>query len=240
LAANSATNLATRADILFNLGAIHFMQGYQFLGLFLQGQKPGVPPEGPAAKLRQEALAQFELAAHCFQEALQESPEDVYMLDELARLRFNQAYLLQEPAAWQETIQAYRQLLTSPLKHELGPQPLRESAAFLAHAYTQSQEFDQAELTLGLLSAFHPGFWLVDYLEACLYTQRAKAPPSHVAQNHDLDLALAALERALKSEGAEQARAEALHDPDLALLRQLRKRELMKLLTPTQKENAPA
>lgn len=213
-----------RADLIFNLGAIHFLQGYTALGDYLQDQ---------LESQRQLALNHFELAGLRFEAALTEAPDDVYILDELARLRFNLAYLLQTPPAWQVTIQTYRQLLTSPLKHNLGSQPLMESAAFLAHAYTKNQDFDQAELTLGLLSAFNPSFWLVHYLEACLYSQRYEK----LGQASDLELSLAALERALNTEAHEQARAEALHDPDLSALRQHRKTELIKLLN---KETRPS
>lgn len=213
----------SQSDLIFNLGAIHFLRGYEALGHYLQDH---------LETAKQDSLDYFAAAETHFVKALQLAPEDVYVLDELARLRFNQAYLRQSSEAWQKTIQTYRQLLTSPLKHNLGSQPLMESAAFLAHAYTKNKEFDQAELTLGLLSAFNPGYWLVHYLEACLHSQRFEVQNNPM----DLDSALAALTRAFASEGHEQARAEALNDPDLQALRTVRQAEFTKLLNVLNKE----
>ncbi|MEZ0373914.1 MAG: hypothetical protein ACAI44_32785, partial [Candidatus Sericytochromatia bacterium] len=127
-------------------------------------------------------------------------------------------------------IATYRRLLTSPHKLSLGSQQLMESAAFLAHAYTQNGSLDEAELTLGLLSSFNPDYWLVHYLETCLCSRRYELTP----QGEYLDRGLDALERAIDRDTHGQARSEAAHDPDLKTLRNLRKAEFAKLL---KKEN---
>lgn len=217
LPADARKTELTQADLSFNLGAIYFMQAHQQLAEAVAA---------PESTVAQDVLKQFEQARHYFEDALQSAPEDVYMCDEYARLLFNRAYLLQTEAAWDLTIQAYRQLLILPHKHTLGAQPLMESAAFLAHAYTQRRAFDEAELTLGLLSSFNPNYWLVAYLEACLHTQR------HVAdgQSEHLDRALRALKSALELDEHNQAHHEASHDPDLAPLRQARAKEMARLL----------
>lgn len=212
----SALSLS-KADLVFNLGAIYFMQAYTQLGEALAA---------PQSELYKEVCQRFETGRQHFETALEAEPEDVYMQDEYARLLFNRAYLLQDDAAWGQTIQAYRSLLTSPHKQNLGAQPLMESAAFLAHAYTKRQAFDEAELTLGLLSAFNPNYWLVAYLEACLHSQR------HVVdqKKEHLDQALCALKSALELDEHGQAHHEASHDPDLAELRQKRPKEVARLL----------
>lgn len=212
------------ADLIFNLGAIYFMQGHA-----LMGQAPDNYASSPHA----QALKAFESARSYFEQALAESPDDAYILDEYARLLFNQAYLQQTDAAWQTTIQAYRRLLTHPAKASLGPQPLMESAAFLAHAYTQNHDYDQAELTLGLLSSFNPDYWLVHYLQACLHSQRH----GRLGKPEDLDAGLKALELALANDPHGHVRHEAAKDPDLAVLRSKRKSAFEKLLT---KEKTPA
>lgn len=198
-----------RWDLVFNMGSIYFLNGHALLGDYVQSE---------AESAKQEALDVLEKGRRCFEEALAEMPDDVYMLDEYARLLFNRAYLRKESEAWQLTIQAYRRLLVSPLKHELGSQPLMESAAFLAHAYTQNQDYDGAELTLGLLSAFSPDYWLVHYLQACLHSCRFAT----LGHPSELDLALAALARALAADNSGQAEAEARQDPDLSPLRRQR------------------
>lgn len=211
----------SRADLIFNLGSIHFMNGYAAQARYLQDLLESE---------RQSALDSFAKAGELFAQAQAEAPNDAYMLDELARLRFNQAYLAPSPQAWQETIATYRRLLTSPHKLSLGSQQLMESAAFLAHAYTQNGSLDEAELTLGLLSSFNPDYWLVHYLETCLCSRRYELTP----QGEYLDRGLDALERAIDRDSHGQARSEAAHDPDLKTLRNLRQVEFAKLL---KKEN---
>lgn len=213
-----------RSDLSFNLGAIYFMQAHQ--------QMPEAAAGLPEA--RQQALAGYQQALTYFEEALAEAPDDVYIQDEYARLLFNRAYLLQHPSAWEETIQAYRRLLTNPKKEELGPQPLMESAAFLAHAYTQAQRYDQAELTLGLLSAFKPDYWLVHYLQACLHSQRQQMSPSNSPPD-DLEQGLLALRRALEHDTSADIRTEAKRDPDLTFLRKQRPLAFEKLLKENQR-----
>lgn len=207
-----------RADLIFNLGAIYFMQGYHFLGQAAQSEAN--------KNEKEQALSAFETARGYFEEALKTRPDDVYILDEYARLLFNRAYLLQQPIAWELTIQMYRKVLTCPQKHELGSQPLRESAAFLAHAYTQSGALDEAELTLGLLTSFYPDYWLLHYLNACLRVRFFERS----GEVTELDQALNALEQALHYDTEGQALAEAKHDPDLSPLRQQRQAAFAKVL----------
>ncbi len=186
------------SDLRFNVSAILFLMGHQHM------------QENPA-----KALEYFVSAIEGLEPLLDTA--DAYVLDEYARLLFNRAYLTGETAHWEQTIAAYRQVLIHPEKSQLGVTALKESAAFLAHAYTKMSDFDAAELTLGLLSAFQQEDWLVNYLQACLYTAMAE----HTPQNTDtlLERALTAL-RASHATHPERTRSEALHDPDLNYLRQ--------------------
>lgn len=199
----------TEADLIFNLGAIHFLMGHKSMR------------EGET----KSALGHYEHAIESMENSLARADSDIYVLDEYARLLFNRAYLTQESAHWEQTIQAYRRVLIDPKKAALGVSALRESAAFLAHAYTQNQDFATAELTLGLLSAFQADYWLVNYLQACLYTAMFKS------SQHDpwLDRALQALAESLK-QSPDRVREEALHDSDLQLLRECRAKDFNRLL----------
>lgn len=204
----------TEADLTFNVGAIHFLMGHKSMR------------EGDSGS----ALEHYERAIETMEASLAQVDSDVYVLDEYARLLFNRAYLTQEHDHWEQTIQAYRRVLIDPQKAALGVDALRESAAFLAHAYTQNQDFATAELTLGLLSAFQAEYWLVNYLQACLYTAMFQA-----SQHQPwLDRALQALATGLE-QSPERVREEALHDPDLQALREYRKKDFNRLL----KENTP-
>jgi transcriptional regulator with XRE-family HTH domain len=216
------SNLGIRAaDLHFNLGAIYFLRGYDSLGSFLAENKP---------EERQQALTNFAQAAEKFEYALKLCPEDVFICDEYARLSFNQAFLLDEVESkryWERTIEGFKQVLISPDKQNLGQQTLLESGAFLAHAYAKSGRFDEAELTLGLLDSFNPGYWLTHYIEACFCSLHY----GQDSQKKWLDRGLKALQTALKSnKGNNPTRSEARHDPDLNHLRNARKREFAQIL----------
>ncbi|PIQ26574.1 hypothetical protein COW36_01590 [bacterium (Candidatus Blackallbacteria) CG17_big_fil_post_rev_8_21_14_2_50_48_46] len=209
------------ADLHFNLGAVYFLRGYAALARFL---------EAGQAQERSDALADFARAAEKFKLGLELAPDDVFMRDEQARLCFNQAFLMPPAEAepyWEQTIQNFKRVLTSPHKQELGQQTLMESGAFLAHAYTKSGRFEEAELTLGLLDSFNPGYWLVYYIQACFFSL-------YYAVKKDknlLDRGLEALKKAFSCDsGSAQARQEALHDPDLHPLRAARSREFARIL----------
>lgn len=202
----------SEVDLMFNLGAIRFLMGHQHMR------------DGDQAL----ALEQYTQASTLMEQALSKdkSPAgDVYILDEYARLLFNRAYLTQLAADWEQTIDAYRRVIIHPQKSELGVNALRESAAFLAHAYTQKQDFASAELTLGLLSAFQADYWLVNYLHACLYTALYRTSQEKTW----LDRALQALSQALH-QAFDTVAAEAAHDPDLEPLRQARPQDFRALL----------
>lgn len=213
---NSVAHL-TEADLIFNVGAIHFLMGHKSMR------------EGDhvtALRHYAQAIETMEVSLT----KLAEPDSDIYILDEYARLLFNRAYLTQESVHWEQTIQAYRHVLIHPQKTALGVNALRESAAFLAHAYTQKQDFATAELTLGLLSAFQADYWLVNYLQACLYT----AMFQFLQQAPLLDRALQALSQGLE-QSPDRVREEALSDPDLQILREIRAKDFNRLL----KEKTP-
>ena len=197
-------------DLEFNLGAIYFLRGYESLGVFLEQERP---------QDRLAALDDFAQAGRWFERALVLAPADLYIRDEYARLCFNQAFLC-EPAeaaaCWERTIQNFRQVLTSPHKHALGQQTLMESGAFLAHACTKSGRLEEAELILGLLESFNPGFWLLHYLQACFYTLSAvqRTEPDGLAR------ALSALQRSIQCGDLTLIAREARRDPDLKALRE--------------------
>lgn len=213
------------ADLHFNLGAIYFVRGYEALRNFLQGD----------VTAKAQALADFSTAATEFETALQLAPQDVFIRDEYARLSFNQAYLLEGAEAmpyWERTIAQFKQVLISPHKQELSQHTLMESGAFLAHAYTKSQRFAEAELTLGLLESFNPNFWLIHYIQACFCSLRYAVQPD----KNLLTLGLEALQRAIDKASSHQVLTEAMHDPDLSALRTARPRDFKRIIQRGEKQ----
>lgn len=213
------------SDLHFNLGAIYFIRGYESLGKFLRGE----------TSEKERALSDFSTAATQFEIALQLAPEDVFIRDEYARLSFNQAFLLESSEAvpyWERTIEQFRQVLISPHKQELSQQTLMESGAFLAHAYTKSNRFAEAELTLGLLESFNPSFWLVHYIQACFCSLRYAVQPDKTLLIRGLE----ALQRSVQHDPGKQVLSEAIQDPDLQALRQARPRDFHRILKQGEKK----
>lgn len=191
------------ADLLYNLGEIYFIRGYRALAK----DKPS------------EAQTSFGKAKDLFEQALALAPQDIMILDELARVLFNLADLAPPEttqALWEQTRNHFQKVLASPYKYQLGVTPLKESGAFLAHAFTKSGQWEQAELLLSVLTACSPSYWLGHYLEACFFSLR------YEKQNQDewLDRALISLQRALdQKDGSSHSRYQAEFDPDLKNLR---------------------
>lgn len=191
------------SDLVYNLGEIYFIRGYRAL----------------AKGKTLEAQTSFAQAKDIFEQALALAPQDIMILDERARVLFNLADLAAPESAqslWEQTRHSFQQVLASPHKYQLGVTPLKESGAFLAHAFTKSGQWEEAELLLSVLTACSPSYWLGHYLEACFFSLRY----DNQAQDQWLERALISLQRALaQKEGGSHSRYQAEHDPDLKNLR---------------------
>jgi len=197
-------------NMLLNLGVIYFMQGYAAIDDFLETQADS------AYHLAHEQLTAAAAALH---KALKLAPDDIYILDEYARVSFNLAYLQASAghrASYAEAIQAFEAVVNSEEKARLNYTELLESTLFLVHAYAKDQNFVAAESRIHLVECCLPNYWMVHYVKACLYNLKYAADP-----NPDwIQRGLRSLERALKTpDKANRAREEAPHDPDLAHLR---------------------
>ncbi len=192
------------ADLLLNLGTLHFLQAYEQL----------------AAEQPSEALESFQQACEILKQAADLAPTDVYILDEYARACFNLALALPTAEAhpyWLNTITAFNKVLDLEAKRELGLPLLKEASAFLALAYAKAGQHSEAALSLRLLSSFCPHYWLLSYIEACcLCLAYIKDPDPQ-----RLNKALLRLEQAAANEDPlNRTQTEAPLDPDLEPLRQ--------------------
>ena len=210
-----------RSDLLLNLAVIHFLKGYAGVDAYLQS---------PDSARYQEARNNLTQASDCLREALSIDPEDIYVLDEFARVQFNLAYLDESAgitADFGAVVTAFERVITSDDKLRLNYSELIESSLFLVHAYTKQQDFASAERHIHIVECCLPNYWLVHYIKACLYNRR-------YAQDHArpwLDRSLRCLERALAiSDPGNRASHEAIHDPDLAELRAQEPEKFKKLL----------
>lgn len=229
-------------DLLLSLGVSWFLKGYDELTAYHQKQQP---------EQRDAAQQSFLQARSAFQQALAQEPEDIYVLDEYARVCFNLAHLatyLPEPATepvttpeqraalWQETLASYQQVMKHRDNRLIGSQALLENAVFLGHAHAKSGDFAQAENVLSLVQALRPDYWLGHYARACLLSLRCGQMADHPQRESWLDEALEHLTRALRLDTQGQAQVDAQSDPDLADLRQLRPQAFQQL---TQGEHTP-
>lgn len=215
------------ADLLLSLGVSCFLKGYSHLQLYHQALEKG--PKKAASEARKHALSSFEAARSHFLQALEITPEDVYIWDEYARVSFNLAHLespSRSGSLWRETISAYQKVLKHRDNRLIGSEALREIALFLGHAYSKSSQFDKAEEVLALVQALRPDYPLAHYARACLLSLQAE-------QSHNAPVLTEALEhlsRALQLVSPEDPLyLEAQQDPDLNYLRQEQSRPFAKL-----------
>jgi len=202
-----------KKDLLLNLGVIHFMQGYEALDHFILEQKQ---------EKRQAAEQSLLSARQYFEDALKLSENDIYLLDEYARVQFNLSYLQEvagEKTDYRPSIEGFKHVVYSAEKQKLSYQDLLESALFLVHAHVKSKQFNEAEHNINLIECCLPNYWLVHYLKACFYSLKYESEKSEIL----LDQGIHSLQRAAEIlDENNRTHAEASVDPDLKNLRILR------------------
>jgi transcriptional regulator with XRE-family HTH domain len=201
------------ADLQINLGMIHYLWG------MAHHEARRSADARQSSKLKKLALEAFGSASDYFEQALAIAPEDIYLLDEYARIRFNIADLsegkLQAPM-WQSAIERFIAVICAENVAALGIASVRELNAFLAHAYSRSGQFQEARKLIGVIQSTQPDDWLIAYVKACHYSLRAASE----SQPSLLDQALEALNQALKAHHPQNtSRQSAPTDPDLEPLR---------------------
>ena len=224
------------ADLYTNLGVIYFLWGSEQFEASLQAKA------STAKQLKKEALLHFEQAQQHYLQALSISPDDVFLLDEYARICFNLADLNltgQQSSLWDQAIEAFYQVICAEDVTALGMESVREANAFLAHAHSKAGYFEQARKLIGVIQSCNPDYWLIYYIKACYHSLRIIA-----GFKQDAELGWVAFERARSIQHPHNASlAYAQHDPDLQALKQLYATEFTKLIpksnrgTHTQDEN---
>lgn len=210
----------TYQDLLLNLGVIHFIKGYEHIDESLNAER--CQDYAKQESEQKEALKHLQEAQDCFKKGLAIAPGDIYILDEYARTTFNLACIAppsKAPELWQETIQGFQKVIYSPLKQDLSYQDVIQSAIFLAHAYSKSGHFIEAEHNINLIEACLPENWLIHYVKACFFSLKYE----YTGEAMFLEQAEIALGRSMAcKDPANMAALEAQTDPDIKGLRQAR------------------
>lgn len=210
-----------RHDLLLNLAVIYFLKGYDGVDAYLQDPDPATYDAARGNLLQ---------ASDALRRALELDQDDIYVLDERARVLFNLAYLDEcagKPAHYGEAVRAFEQVISSDEKHSLNYSELIESSLFLVHAYAKNQDFGAAERHIHVIECCLPNYWLVHYIKACLYNRKFGLE----RESRWLERALRSLERAVAiTDPGNRARHEAPHDPDLEAVRAYDPERFKKLL----------
>lgn len=221
----------TYTDLLLGLGVMHFDRGHILSYARMRAQEDG--DQAAALAHGEKALLSLHQACRVFQQSLEIDPDDVYVLDELARVHFTVAYNQvgdqlkhsqdNRLEHWRSCIDAFERAVCSKNKQDLGYHALLQSTAFLALAYSKAGDFKQAWFTISVVEACLPNYWLIHYVKACHFGLK-------ILNQHDgqrtgaseglFKESLNALEKSvLISDPHNQAREEAALDPDLEPLR---------------------
>lgn len=199
----------SHAEILTNLGVIHFMSGSGLLSEWFQAN-----PQTDAT-LKQKILNDFCSAENFFKEALSQEPEYLYALDEIARLFFNYAATVdvsQSKPYWEQCIYYFERVLQHPERFKMASQHVWEAGFFLAYAYAKQQQFKTARLQIQILLTYQPEYWLGWYVLACSYSLEAE----YTQDTEPLRQGMSALQKAIEIHPA--AKSQAACDPDLKLV----------------------
>ena len=224
---NDAQADISEADLIYDLGEIYFFKAYYLLGLKYEADRQNKKKQ--ARDYHKESKLAFQAAHTQFKSALKIDPENIHYLEEYARVSFNLADISPPKAAqayWQTTITSYRKLLVKDTQEALGEQRSREIGLFLAHAYTKTQNFEQAELLLDAIGHYCPKYAFLYYVKACLYSLWYEQE-----QGAQLDKALDAIQQTLRfSDSRSETQQQILNEPDLTTLRRERAKDFELLL----------
>lgn len=202
------------AELLLSLGVMYFMKGFEHIDRSIEAetQKNRVQVDTE----NNNAHYCLDTALETFENALVLKPGDIYVLDEIARVQFNLAYINpSQKSLWTKAIDAFREVICSPYKETLGRKNLKETNIYLAHAYSKSHQWDEANFLLGVLESASPDYWMVHYARACYYSLKSEVQKT----DENLQKALNSLKKGLQCPQGYQIKIEAVLDPDLAYLR---------------------
>jgi len=214
------------SDLILNLGIIYFIKGLKY-----SGNKFKAETEGNAALAEKEkntAIKDLKEAKKIFEQALTISPDDIYLLDEYARVNFNLGYLEDtRESYWDKTLEAYSDVINSENNYELGNNELREACIFYAHALTKKGEYKEAEFLINIIGICNSDYWLVHYIKACLYSIKYNT----LKDESFLDKALKHLKKAIDiNDPYNRTHTEAMYDPELKNIRTYRKNEFFNII----------
>lgn len=213
-------------DLLLSLGVMYFEQGNHFAYQRIEALNQG--EDKLVKKHTKSALDALQAALTTFEDAMKVDPEDVYILDELARVHFTLAYILPAESSqehWLASIEAFEKTLYSSQKQVLGYEALLQSTAFLALAYSKSGNFSAAWFTINTIEACLPNYWLIHYIKACYFGLRIES--EHKGQrNKQSEPLFQSCLKTLATAFAVQdphnrAREEAVVEPDLESVKKL-------------------
>jgi transcriptional regulator with XRE-family HTH domain len=236
-------NAEEQADLYTNLGVIYFLWGMHAF----QRRNQAISEGDLQAEetLEKECREHFITAQKAYKQAMTLNSEDVFLLDEYARICFNIADLSppeQQAESWSLAIHELSRVLSSPEVTLLGLSQVRETSVFLAHAHSKAQRFEEAHHLLSVMQACHPNEWLAHYARVCFYSLQAqyyehlKLKKWKPKVQESLALGLAALERVLNlSHPDNQTVEQALYDQDLAFLRDRCTKAFLALLKPKER-----
>ena len=222
-------------DLHLGLGVMYLMKGNQLIYQVaeLRAQNETVK----AQKQEIMALEDLKKAKISFESALSYLPEDVYILDELARVSINLAYLMESKQArvfWLEVVEIFERVVCSKDKHEIGYENLIESISYLAYAYLKCQDFEKAWFNINMVEACLPNYWVIHYIKAdyfCLLFDQEFGPQDIVGGKALLYESLGALEKAFSVKDLENnALSQSRVDPDLNSVRQYCQQEFDSLV----------
>lgn len=211
-----------------NLGIMYFLKGDQHINNYLLACEQ--KDQQRQSQEKSLALQNLEIAKDILKKITQINPDNIYNLDEYARVLFNLAYIQDDPGIaqplWQETITYLKKVLYAPNNYTLGKQALLDTSIFLAHAYSKSQQFELAKLLIHILQiTAPPDYWMISYLKACFYSLQYESEKDARLLDQSLELLTQALQLSHDS-----VLPQINFDPDLRALRQYKQTDFNLLL----------
>lgn len=188
----------TKAEVIHNLGYVYFEQAlekiYYFEQLQIESWSNSNINNQKIKELKTEIILLLDKSIEYIQSAYKIEPENLHILDQLARLYYRKAELVDtennKNKYFYQSIEYYEKLITFSDNEELTKK--QEATIFLALALGKINKLEESIRLINSIIIFTNLYYLGYYAKSCIYAINSKNNDSY------LDLAYKSLEEAIK------------------------------------------
>ncbi len=188
----------TKAEVIHNLGYVYFERGLDKIQemeklTVLNIDSPSTEYKNEISHLHEEIIPDLDKAIEKIENAFNIEPDNLHILDQLARLYYRKGDLSNEnlrEELLKKSVQYYEKLISFNDDREWAKK--QEASIFLALALGKLNKIDEASRLINTVIVFTPLYYLGYFAKSCIFSINAKKKPEL------LNVSFSALEEAIK------------------------------------------